>query len=111
MRHWRTNPTGPSSFWLARPVGKSYHQYMIESPKIITMHGASWCPDARRARKFLEEREIPYEWHDIDEESESRDLVKEINNGTVVVPTIVFPDGSILVEPSNAQLEEKLGGA
>ena len=35
--------------------------------------------------------------------------IEEINNGLRVVPTIVFPDGDILVEPSNAKLAEKLG--
>jgi mycoredoxin len=32
-----------------------------------------------------------------------------VNGGYKSVPTIVFPDGSVLVEPSNAALEKKLG--
>ena len=44
----------------------------------------------------------------------SRDTVRdatrqEINNGKQIIPTIVFPDGSVLVEPSNAELADKLG--
>lgn len=35
-------------------------------------------------------------------------LVEQINHGKRIIPTILFPDGSILVEPSNAQLAEKL---
>ncbi len=75
----------------------------------IRMFGAPWCPDCKRSKQFLNEQRVPYEWNDIDEDEEARAHVQRVNNGKQIIPTIVFPDGSILVEPSNAELAEKLG--
>ena len=75
----------------------------------ILMYGAPWCPDCKRAKQFLNEQRIPYEWHDIDQDDAARDHVQQVNNGRQIIPTIIFPDGSILVEPSNAELADKLG--
>ena len=36
------------------------------------------------------------------------DFVRKTNNGQVVIPVIVFPDESILVEPSNYELAKKM---
>ncbi len=76
---------------------------------IIVMYSASWCPDTRRARAFLDEYHIPYQNIDLDEHPEYVEFVKSVNNGKRVIPTLVFPDGTILSEPSNQQLAEKLG--
>ena len=75
----------------------------------IQMYGAPWCPDCKRAKQFLNEQRVPYQWHDIDQDPEARDYVRRVNDGKQIIPTIVFPDGSILVEPTNAELAEKLG--
>jgi len=45
---------------------------------------------------------------DQDEEPKFQKIVKDINNGRSIVPTIIFPDGSVLVEPSNSELIKKL---
>jgi len=74
----------------------------------IVVYGASWCPDARRARRFFDENQMEYTWIDIDEDSDARDFVRKTNNGQVVIPVIVFPDESILVEPSNYELAKKM---
>ena len=75
----------------------------------ITVYGAPWCPDCRRSKQFLGEQRIPYIWVDIDEDEEGRNRVQALNDGKQIIPTIVFQDGSILVEPSNADLAAKLG--
>jgi len=75
----------------------------------ITVYGASWCPDCRRAKKFLGEQLIPYTWVDLGEHPEAQGVVEGYNDGKQIIPTIVFQDGSILVEPSNAALAAKLG--
>ena len=75
----------------------------------IRMFGAPWCPDCKRAKQFLNEQRIPYEWNDIDQDEEARGYVQQVNNGKQIIPTIIFSDGSILVEPSNAELADKLG--
>ena len=55
------------------------------------------------------EQRIPYIWVDIDGDEEGRKQVQAVNDGKQIIPTIVFQDGSILVEPSNAELAAKLG--
>lgn len=75
----------------------------------ITVYGAYWCPDCRRSKQFLGEHQIPYHWVDIEQEPEGERFVIEKNEGKRIIPTIVFDDGSFLIEPSNAQLAAKLG--
>jgi thioredoxin reductase (NADPH) len=75
----------------------------------IVIYGASWCPDCRRAKKFLADQRIPYEWHDLENEPELATEVQSRNGGNNIIPTLVFPDGSHLSEPSNEELAEKLG--
>lgn len=75
----------------------------------VIIYGATWCPDCRRSKKFLSEQRVPFSWIDIEEHPEHQAYVESVNNGKRIIPTIVFDDGSILVEPSDAQLATKLG--
>ena len=75
----------------------------------LTIYGAHWCPDCRRSKQFLGEYQIPYNWVNIEEDKAGEQYVLEKNSGRRIIPTIEFPDGSILVEPSNAELAAKLG--
>ena len=81
---------------------------MTDSPD-ITVYGAFWCPDCRRSKSFLGEHQIPYNWVDIEENKAGEQVVIEANQGKRRIPTIVFGDGSTLTNPSNAELEQKLG--
>jgi thioredoxin reductase (NADPH) len=81
---------------------------MADQPE-ITMYGAYWCPDCSRSKAFLGEHQIPYKWVDIEQDSDGEAYVIEKNAGKRIIPTIEFKDGSILVEPSNAELADKLG--
>ena len=78
-------------------------------PDIIVMYGTNWCGDCRRARRYFEQNGIDYEFINIDEDKEAAQFVIKTNNGYRSVPTIIFPDGSILVEPSNQELAIKVG--
>ena len=80
----------------------------MEQPK-ITVYGAPWCPDCRQSKQFLGEQRVRFNWVDIDEDEAGRKRVQELNDGKQIIPTIIFEDGSILVEPSNAELAAKLG--
>lgn len=75
----------------------------------IKVYSTVWCPDCKRAKKFLAEHRVPYENVDIEQDEKAMAFVEKVNNGMRIIPTIVFPDGSTLSEPSNAQLAEKLG--
>ncbi len=80
---------------------------MTESEQKIIMYGTTWCGDTRRARQFFTENKIDYEWIDIDLDKTAAEYVMSVNKGCKSVPTILFPDGSLLVEPSSYQLKEK----
>jgi thioredoxin reductase (NADPH) len=75
----------------------------------ITMYGTVWCSDCKRAKKFFGEQRVHYEFVDVDSDAEGRAYVESVNDGKDIIPTIVFDDGSVLVEPSNAELAAKLG--
>jgi thioredoxin reductase (NADPH) len=75
----------------------------------IAMYGTTWCPDCKRAKRFLGQQRIQYNWIDVEQDPQAMRFIEEVNQGKQVVPTIVFPDGSALAEPSNADLAQKLG--
>ncbi len=75
----------------------------------LTVYGAVWCEDCKRAKKFLGEQRVHYNWVDIEQNPAGEALVAQVNKGKRIIPTIVFDDGGILVEPSNAELAAKLG--
>ena len=74
----------------------------------IKMYGTTWCWDCHRAKDYLDSNKIEYDWTDVDEEPEFAEYIKTLNNGIQRVPTIVFEDGSILIEPTNEDLEKKI---
>lgn len=76
-------------------------------PSQIVMYSTAWCPDCRRARFFMKRKNIPYLEIDVNEDKQAEAFVKELNHGNRSVPTIIFPDGSTLVEPSEKEMEEK----
>lgn len=75
----------------------------------ITVYGAFWCPDCHRSKSFLGEHQIAYAWVDIEEDEAGEAFVIEANEGKRRIPTLVFGDGSVLTNPSNAELAGKLG--
>lgn len=81
------------------------------SDEMIKIYGASWCPDTERARQCLKRNSTQYVWCDIEQDKQGCAFVEQVNKGKRRIPTIVFPDGSILVEPSNIELENKLKAA
>ena len=76
---------------------------------IEIIYGTEWCGDCVRSKKLLDEKEMPYKWIDIDFDEDAKQRAAELNGGKWKVPTIVFSDGSILIEPSDEELSKKLG--
>ena len=74
----------------------------------IRVYGATWCPDTSRARRILDKNHIRFAWHDVDNDRSARAYVESVNHGNCRIPTIVFLDGSILVEPADEELESRL---
>jgi thioredoxin reductase (NADPH) len=82
---------------------------MATSESSITIYGASWCPDCRRAKQFLASHRVAYDWIDLEEFPEKTAEVEARNGGKRIIPTIVFPDGSFLAEPTNDELADRIG--
>jgi mycoredoxin len=74
----------------------------------IIMYGTNWCPDCIRARLVFRKLGVSYTFINTDQDPEAEKLVIDFNDGTRVVPTIFFPDGSTLVEPSNNELTARV---
>ncbi|WP_345633247.1 FAD-dependent oxidoreductase [Rugosimonospora acidiphila] len=75
----------------------------------IKVYGAPWCPDCRRAKKFFTEHRVAYEFVDIDKDPEGLAYVERVQNGGRTIPTVVFPDGTHLVDPGDDELAGRLG--
>ena len=76
-------------------------------PTQIVMYSVEWCPDCRRAKFFFKRKNIDVLEVDVNADKNAEAFVKELNNGNRSVPTIILPDGSMLVEPSTEELEKK----
>ena len=74
----------------------------------LKVYGTNWCIDCFRSKRFLDKHKIEYQWININQDAAARDFVRNVNNGNLSVPTIVFSDGSILTEPSSNELRHKL---
>lgn len=75
---------------------------------LITLYTSKWCAHALSVEGFLQKYEIPVNMINIDGDREAREELVEINGGYASVPTLVFPDGSKLTEPSFGELRDKL---
>ena len=76
-------------------------------PTQIVMYSVEWCPDCRRAKFFFKRKKIEVLEVDVNADKNAEAFVKELNNGNRSVPTIILPDGSMMVEPSTEELEKK----
>lgn len=74
----------------------------------ITMYSAAWCGDCRRSKRFLDSKNVAYNYIDIEADQSASDKVIEINGGFRSIPVIIFPDGTHMTEPSDKDLEAKL---
>ncbi|WP_020662224.1 glutaredoxin family protein [Amycolatopsis benzoatilytica] len=72
------------------------------------VYGASWCPDVKRSRALLDAKGVEYDYVDVEADAAAEARVRELQDGARRIPTIVFADGSHLVEPSDDELNAHL---
>jgi glutaredoxin len=77
--------------------------------EMIVLYGTTWCGGSRRCRLLFDKHGIAYKWVDIDQDDNAGKFLESLNGGHRSVPTIVWPDGSKLTEPTEAELAIKLG--
>jgi mycoredoxin len=72
------------------------------------MYTTTWCAFCRRLKSQLARDGIEMAEVDIEQDPAAADYVMSVNGGFQTVPTIVFPDGSAMTNPSAAQVKERL---
>jgi len=75
---------------------------------MLTMYTTTWCGYCMRLKSTLDRDGIAYTEVDIEHDPDAAERVMAVNGGNRTVPTVVFPDGSALTNPTAAQVKEKL---
>lgn len=75
----------------------------------VRVVGHQWSSESHQIKDFLARNQIPYRWLDVETNQEAQTLVKHTDLDISRLPTVLFPDGSSLVAPTNALLAEKVG--
>ncbi len=74
----------------------------------LTMYTTPWCAFCKRLKRQLAADGIEMAEVDIEQDPAAADYVMSVNGGFQTVPTVVFPDGSALTNPSAATVKERL---
>lgn len=74
----------------------------------IIVYGHPNCPNLGPVKGLLTQSKVTFDYIDIHQDSSAADRVRALNNGNESVPTLVFPDGSTLTEPTVGELQSKL---
>jgi thioredoxin reductase (NADPH) len=84
---------------------KAGYRPAFEGLRVI---GHRWSPRDHTVRSFLTSNHVPYRWFDITSE-EALKLLEERKLGTDRLPVVLFPDGTLLVDPEAESLAAKAG--
>ncbi len=74
----------------------------------VTMYSTVWCGYCQRLKAQMQRAGIAYTEVDIEQDPAAAEFVMAVNGGNQTVPTVRFPDGSALANPSIAQVKERL---
>ena len=75
----------------------------------IRVAGTLWSLSSHQVKDFLTRHQIPYQWLDIEKDSNARQLVEGISSEEIKLPVVFFPDGKTLLQPDLKELAEKVG--
>jgi mycoredoxin len=79
-------------------------------PSRLVVYSTAWCPDCKRSIALLDKFKIDYLNIDIGKDNEAYIFVEKLTR-RVRIPTLIFPDGTILIEPSDEVLYQQIGAA
>ncbi len=74
----------------------------------FTMFTTPWCGYCHRLKSQLDREGIPFSIVDIEQQPDAAFTVEQANGGNQTVPTLLFPDGTTLTNPSMAQIKDRL---
>jgi mycoredoxin len=75
----------------------------------VTMYTTQWCGYCMRMKKLMQREGIQFAEVDIENDDQAAELVMQANGGNRTVPTLLFPDGTALTNPSIDQVKAQLG--
>lgn len=75
----------------------------------IRIAGTLWSLPCHEIKDFLTRHQIPYQWLDIEKDSNAHQMVEDATSGSNKLPVIFFPDGNVLVQPDLKELADKVG--
>jgi thioredoxin reductase (NADPH) len=75
----------------------------------IRVAGTLWSATSHDIKDFLARNRIPYQWLDIEADSEALALVERSTSGAHQLPIVYFPDGEVMVNPDFQKLANKCG--
>ncbi|MDQ3403535.1 MAG: mycoredoxin [Actinomycetota bacterium] len=81
---------------------------MAVPPSTLTLYSTTWCGYCRRLKTQLDADGIEYAEVDIEQTPGAADFVMSVNGGNQTVPTLHFPNGNALTNPSLAQVKAQL---
>lgn len=81
---------------------------MTQAPETLTMYSTTWCGYCSRLKAQLEREGIAYREVNIEQDPDAASFVMSVNGGNQTVPTVHFPDGSALTNPTLAQVKKQL---
>lgn len=74
----------------------------------LTMYTTPWCGYCKRLKRQLAADGIEMTEIDIEQDQAAAEFVMSVNGGFQTVPTVIFPDGSALTNPSAATVKARL---
>jgi mycoredoxin len=93
-------------------TGKRFNRGHVHDPEalreMLTMYTTDWCGYCVRLKHQLEREGIAYAEVNIERVPEAAEIVMHVNGGNQTVPTLVFPDGTALTNPSLREVKDKL---
>lgn len=78
-------------------------------PDELVMFTTTWCGYCVRLKRFLDREGIGYREVDIEHDEDAAAYVMGVNGGNRTVPTLAFPNGTALTNPSPAEVLAELG--
>lgn len=106
MKPWA--PPEQGLFPVLNDLLEIWKKTFLPSFEGVRVIGDRWSPKTHQAKDFLARHHIPYQWLDIESE-EGRKLSMDANPDELILPLLLFPDGSHLLQPTNIQIAEKIG--
>lgn len=74
----------------------------------LTMYTTTWCGFCRRLKSQLAREGIGMVEVDIEKDPTAAEYVMSVNGGNQTVPTVVYPDGTAVTNPSAKQVKNYL---